>query len=208
MEKQTSINLRDLSKLTLKRSQAREKFFKKELEMAKIKREMADSAKNYIKMKQQLKEIGASEVSEEEIKREKNNAIYNDQMAKNQIELAEINTKIVKLEQEIAKEKGDLAREQQNVAMTRETLAKKQMAYIKIVNENQPQERILAAEKEYTKVQKLLIEDKKAKLKQENRVKERENKLADLRKEYSAKLAEREKIRHADVTIVETIPAA
>ena len=89
-----------------------------------------------------------------------------------------------------------LADETMTVANNRNKLAKIQLKYVKIYKANAPKEKISKVEQELNHHQKVLIEARDEVINRTKNIKEKENKLADLKRELSIKLSEREKIRH------------
>ncbi|MFX0106212.1 MAG: hypothetical protein ACFE75_12095, partial [Candidatus Hodarchaeota archaeon] len=82
-------------------------------------------------------------------------------------------------------------------AKQRKNLAKKQFAYVKLVNSNAPGEKVTKAQEAYLKQQKNLTKLETDALEINKEAMEKQNKLANLKKELSEKLSEREKIRPA-----------
>ena len=132
---------------------------------------------------------------DEGLKIEKDQAIYNERVAEIQTKIAETQRKIANGETEIAEVKVKLANKKLHIAKDRGNLAKKMLVYVKLVSENAPSEKTSRAEETYLKLQKDLnnLETDITEI-NKNFIK-KQNKLADLKKEHSERLAEREKIR-------------
>ncbi|MFX1394669.1 MAG: hypothetical protein ACFFAH_14000, partial [Promethearchaeota archaeon] len=106
------------------------------------------------------------------------------------------NKEIVILEKNIASKRMDFANERKSLAILRENFAKKLFDYIKAVRAQSTKDKIARMESEYMKEYEHVNNLKKNLAKIEDKIKINENKLADLKKRLSTKLAEREKVRH------------
>jgi len=105
------------------------------------------------------------------------------------------------VETEISEVKVKLAYKKLDEAKERGNLAKKQLNYVKLVNTNALSEKITKAEETYLKVQKDLTKFETDAIQINKSIIEKQNKLADLKKNLSEKLAEREKIRPVESTL-------
>ncbi|MBY8983983.1 MAG: hypothetical protein KGD65_02845 [Candidatus Lokiarchaeota archaeon] len=180
-------------KLEQKRAKARETLVKNEIELAQIRERLAEKSNHLVKNKETVKDI--LKFSENNLKIEKDYAIYNEKVAETQRNIAEVQRKIAHLERDIAGDEFKITNEKLNVAKERETLGKKQIAYIKLVKNNAPEEKITKAEKTYIEQQEKLYETMKSVVKKSTSIRRKEDGLADLKKALSEKLAEREKVR-------------
>jgi len=126
---------------------------------------------------------------------ELNQAHYNEKLAENQKDVAEIQRKIANTETEIVEVNLKLANKKLDEAKGRANLAKKQFNYVKLVKSNAPVEKVTKAEEIYLKQQKDLTKFETTALETNKERVEKQNKLANLKKGLSEKLAEGEKIR-------------
>ena len=182
-----------LAKQEVKRAKAREMLAKNEIELASIRERLAEKTRKVVKRKEEVRDI--MKFSGDNLKAEKIQAVYNEKVAEIQKKVAEIQRKIANVETEIAEVKVRLANKKLGEGKGRTNLAKKQFAYVKLVNSNAPGEKISKAEEIYLKEQKDLTKFETDAMEINKNLVEKQNKLADLKKELSVKLAEREKVR-------------
>lgn len=192
-EKESASEMKVLAKQILKRAKAREMLAKNEIDLAKIRERLAEKSKRLVVRKEKVKLL--LNISENILKVEKNQAIYNEKVAEIQTKIAETQKKIANIETEIAEVKVKLANKKLNEAKERGNLAKKQLIYVKLVNASAPSEKISKAEEAYLKIQKDLTKFEIDAMQINRNLIEKQNKLADLKKELSEKLTIREKIR-------------
>ncbi len=203
-EKDLARKLKDLAKAEIARAKAKELLMKKELKLEESRKEVAEKRMKLVEKKLEIQKSGILKFSDEQLASEKNSAIYHENLSINQKEIAKINKKISEIEVEIAKQKVKLAEEKMDVGKVRGKLSEKQSAYVKAVDGGQPDEKVLKAKDEYRKYEEKLEEEIADVFKKEEDIKGRENKLADIKKQLSEKMAEREKIRHPGVKPKET----
>ena len=194
-EKESASELKALAKQTLKMAKAREMLVKNEIDLAKIRERLAEKSKKLVESKEKVKEL--LKFGNDILKAEKIQAIYNEKVAEIQTKIAEIQAKYANVEVEIAEVKIKLANKKFDEAKERDNLAKKQLVYVKLVNTNAPGEKISKAEQAYLKIQKDLTKFETDAMEINKNIVGKQNKLADLKKELSEKLSEREKIRPA-----------
>ena len=130
------------------------------------------------------------------MKNESDYASYYKRLAINSSEIANIHKKTASDEENIAKLKIKLANDKINLAHERSDLAKKQFQYIKLVRGNASDNKITNTEQKYKDQGEKVWKIRDDLIIKENEIKDRENKLANLKKELSLKLSEREKIKH------------
>ncbi len=188
--------MKKLTKQEVKRAKAREMLVKNEIELAKIRENLAEESKKLVERKEKVKKI--LNFSEASLKAELNQAVYNEKVAEVQKDVAEIQRKITHTETEITEVNLKLVRKKLNEAKGRSNLAKKQFVYVKLVNANAPGEKVGKAEEVYLKLQKHLTKFETDAMEINKEMVEKQNKLANLKKQLSEKLAEREKIRPID----------
>ena len=82
------------------------------------------------------------------------------------------------------------------LAHERNNLAKKQLQYIKLARGNASENKITNAEQKYKDQGERVWKFRDKIIKKENQMKSNENELANLKKQLSIKLSEREKIKH------------
>lgn len=193
VEKESAIDMKHEAELTVKRAKAREMLVENEIELTKIRERLAEKTKKLVGRKEKVKEL--LKFGDEGLKIEKSQAIYNERVAEIQIKIAEIQRKIANVETEIAEVKVKLANKKLHEAKDRDNLAKKLFAYVKLMRESAPNEKISKAEEAYLKIQKDLANLETDVMEIHKSIIGKQNKLADLKKDHSAKLAEREKIR-------------
>jgi len=180
-------------KQDLKSAKAREILVKNEIELAKLKLRLAEKSKKLVERKGEVKDI--LDFSNNNLKNEEDYVIYNVKIAGIKKSIAEVQRKISYLDREIAEEELKIIKEKLNVVKEREILGKKQFNYVKLMKISAPSEKLTKAEKDYLDQQKELNEAIKDVYKKSIEIKKKEDKLADLKKELSEKLAQREKIR-------------
>ena len=192
-EKDAAIEMKALAKQTVKRAKAREMLVKTEIELAIIRKRLAGKSKKLVERKEKAKIL--LKFTDDILKAEKHQAIYNENVAEVQTEIAEIQRKIAHVETEISEVDVKVANNKLYEAKERGNLAKKQFAYVKLANTNAPGEKISKAEEAYLRIQKQFTKFEKDALELNKNISIKQNKLADLKKELSVKLSEREKIR-------------
>jgi len=180
-------------KLEHKRAKARENLVKNEIELAKMREQLAEKSRKLVESKGNVKEI--LKFSEIDLEIEEQYAIYSEKIAETQKNVAEVQRKIAHMEKDIAGDELKILNEKLNVAKERQSLGKKQLAYIKLINSNALAEKINKAEKAYLEQQKSLYDTMKNVAEKSTNIRKKEDRLADLKKELSGRLAERGKIR-------------
>jgi hypothetical protein len=195
-EKDLAKQSRNVGKSELKRARARELLVTKELDLTKIKRAWAEKKINLVIEKRDLKKKGYFEVEDLELKSEEDSAIYDQKVAIIQEQIAELNRDIAFLEKRIAKKMIALVDDKLYASKEREKLAKKQEAYAKALKEQQSQDKISIAGNDVKLQEKALNKARKFVEEEERDINARQNELANLKKKFSLKLSEREKIRH------------
>ena len=196
IEKNLSNKMKSLAKSELKQSKANETLAQKEFDLAKIRKEFAETNIDLVDHKLKIRQGGVLVFKEEEIKNNVNISIYNGKLAQIHEKFADVNKKIADLEKIIAEKRESIAYLILNVARIRVILARKQFVYIKSVRNQLMQEKIIKVEKEIETLSKDLFNERIKLKTQEEEIKKKENKLAELNKEASLILSEREKIRH------------
>ncbi|MFW9951842.1 MAG: hypothetical protein ACFFKA_17130 [Candidatus Thorarchaeota archaeon] len=194
-EKESATEMIALASHTVKRAKAREMLVKTEIDLAIIRERLAEKTKKLVEKKEKSKEL--LKFADDNIKAEKHQAIYNSKVAEVQIKIAEIQRKIARAETEIGEVEVKIANKKFDEAKERGKLAKKQFAYVKLAKANAPPEKISRAEETYFKIQKDLTRFEMDRMELNRNIHIKQNKLADLKKELSEKLSEREKIRPA-----------
>lgn len=183
----------NLAKLEIKRATARKILVENEFELAKLREEIAERSKKLVEKKEKVKAL--LKFSKEALIHELDQANYNEQIAEIQKEVAEVQKKIANKETNIAEVKKKFITKKKNEAEERKNLAKKQLLYVKLVKNSDSNEKIANAQKTYLKQQEILSK-METEVNQINRkIGEKQIELANLKKQLSAKLAEREKIR-------------
>ena len=180
-------------KQELKSAKAREILVKNEIELAKLKRVLAEKSKKLFERKQEVKDV--LNFSNNNLKTEEDYVIYNVKIAGIKKTIAEVQRKIAYLDRQIAEEELKIINEKLNVAKEREILGKNQSNYAKLIKISATNEKLTKAGKQCIKQQKMLNEAIKNVSGKSVEIRTKEDKLADLKKELSEKLAEREKIR-------------
>ena len=188
--------IKEMAKLESKKSKAREKLLQNELEIAKTREKLAKRKKAFSTKKKKFKEEGILNFSDDELQGEINYAIFYENLAKKQFELARIHEKIDNLEKRIIKNKYAISKIRSSLAKELKLLTKKIKTYIKTVETNKTPEKISKAETEIQDQRKQVEIIKGELLEKENKLKLKHNMIADLKKEQSLNLAEQEKIRH------------
>jgi len=187
----------------------------KEYKRAKIRRELAEKniklnlvrqslAKKYgdlLEKKTQNKNNELLEFSEEEIKFEKDYSDYLELINNIQIEISEIQVEIAKLEIDISADKIKISHETEYSAKEREKLGNIQLDYIKVVIDKKSENKISRLYEKYMMIQETLNRDRKDVLNDLKIIKQKEIRLADLKKLLSLKLSEREKIRPKNINL-------
>ncbi|MFX1297736.1 MAG: hypothetical protein ACFFD2_23175 [Promethearchaeota archaeon] len=196
IEKNLSNKMKSLAKSELKQSKANETLAQKEFDLAKIRKEFAETNIDLVDHKLKIRQGGVLQFKEDEIKNNVNISIYNGKLAQIHEKFADVNKKIADLEKIIAEKRESIAYLILNVARIRVILARKQFVYIKSVRNQLMQEKIIKVEKEIETLSKDLFNERIKLKTQEEEIKKKENKLAELNKEASLILSEREKIRH------------
>ncbi|MFX0083224.1 MAG: hypothetical protein ACFE94_15880 [Candidatus Hodarchaeota archaeon] len=180
-------------KQELKSAKARELLVKNEIELAKLKQKLAEKSKKLVERKGEVKDI--LNFSNNNLKSEEDYAIYNEKIAVIKKTIAEVQRQIAYLDKQIAEEELKIIKEKLNVAKEREKLARNQLNYAKLVKISATNEKLTKAENLCIKQQKMLNKAIKNVYRKSVEIRVNEDKLADLKKELSEKLAEREKIR-------------
>ncbi|MFX1592395.1 MAG: hypothetical protein ACFFCL_06850 [Promethearchaeota archaeon] len=180
-------------KQDLKSAKAREILVKNEIELAKLNHRLAEKSKKLIERKGEVKDI--LNFSNNNLKTEEDYAIYNIKIAGIKNTIAEVQRKVAYLNRQIAEEELKIINEKLKVAKEREILGKKQFNYVKLMKISPPREKLIQAEADYLNHQKKLNKAIKDVFEKSIEIRRKEDKLADLKKELSEELAEREKIR-------------
>ena len=187
----------------------------KEYKRAKIRRELAEKniklnlvrqslAKKYgdlLEKKTQNKNNELLEFSEEEIKFEKDYSDYLELINNIQIEISEIQVEMANLEIDISADKIKISHETEYSAKEREKLGNIQLDYIKVVMNKKSEKKISRLYEKYMMIQETLNRDRKDVLNDLKILKQKEIRLADLKKLLSLKLSEREKIRPKNINM-------
>ncbi|MFX0021811.1 MAG: hypothetical protein ACFE9S_05760 [Candidatus Hermodarchaeota archaeon] len=181
------------AKQMLKSAKARENLAKNEIDLAKLKQRLAEKSKKLVESKMYVKDI--LEFSNNNLKNEEDYAIYNFHIAGIKKNNAEVQIRIAQLERQIAEEELKVINKKIHVAKERDLLGKKQFNYAKLLKITAASEKLTSAEEEFKIQQKKLNEAIKSVYKKSIQIREREDNLADLKKELSEILAQREKIR-------------
>jgi len=182
-----------LVKLEIKRAKAREILVENELELAKIRENLADKSKRLVERKEKVKTL--LKFSKETLINELIQAHYNEQIAEIQKEGAEIQKKIANIETNIAEVKEKFITKKISEANQRKNLAKKQLLYVKLVKTNDSDEKIVNTQKVFLKQQTDLSKIETEANKINKNIVDKQLELANLKKQLSEKLGEREKIR-------------
>jgi len=177
----------------LKSAKAREVLAKNEIELANLKQILAEKSKKLVERKGEVKDI--LNFSNNNLKSEEEYAIYNEKIAGIKKTIAEVQRKIAYLDKQIAEEELKIIKEKLNVAKEREILGKNLSNYAKLTKISTTNEKLTKAENLCIKQQKMLNKAIKNVFGKSVEIRRKEDKLADLKKELSEKLAEREKIR-------------
>ncbi|MFX0021809.1 MAG: hypothetical protein ACFE9S_05750 [Candidatus Hermodarchaeota archaeon] len=193
IERDTASEMKSLAKQSVKRAKAREMLARNELEVAKVRERLADKSKKLVERKEKMKDY--LKIGEDILKAERIQTQYNQNVAEIQTEIAEIQKEIAKIEKDITEIKVKIANKKLDEAKERGNLANKIRDYVKLMNANAPSDKISRAEEAYLNVQKLLTKLETDALELNKNIVKKQNKLADLKKDHSDKLAEREKIR-------------
>ena len=187
----------------------------KEYKRAKIRRELAEKniklnlvrqslAKKYgdlLEKKTQNKNNELLEFSEEEIEFEKDYSDYLELINNIQIEISEIQVEMANLEIDISADKIKISHETEYSAKEREKLGNIQLDYIKVVMDKKSEKKISRLYEKYMMIQETLNRDRKDVLNDLKILKQKEIRLADLKKLLSLKLSEREKIRPKNINM-------
>ncbi len=187
---------KEMAKLESKKSKAREKLLHSELKIAKTRENLAKRKKELSTKKKKFKDEGILIFSDDELRGESNYAIFYENLAKKQLELARIHEKIDNLEKKIIKNKYAISKIRSSLAKELKLLTKKINKYIKTVGTNKSPEKISKAETQIHTQRKQVEIIKGELFEKENKLKIKHNMIADLNKELSLNLAEQEKIRH------------
>jgi hypothetical protein len=192
-EKLKAEEMKKLTSQEIKRAKAREMLVRNEIELAQLREKLAERSKKLVDRKEKVKNL--LNLSEANLKVELSQALYNEKVAEIQKQVAEIQRKIAHAETEIEEVNLKLTNVKRDESKGRADLAKKQFKYVKLVNGNAPDEKVVKAKDIYLKKQKDLNEFETDVMEINKEMVEKQNKLANLKKELSEKLAEREKIR-------------
>jgi hypothetical protein len=185
------------SKITVKQefksAKAREVLVRNEIELANLKKKLAEKSKNLVERKGEVK--GILNFSNNTLKSEEDYAIYNEKIAGIKKTIAEVQRKIAFLDKQIAEAELKIIKEKLNVAKEREILSKYQLNYAKLIKMSATNEKLTIGGKECIKQQQILNKAIKNVAGKSIEIRKKEDKLADLKKELSEKFAERGKIR-------------
>ena len=196
-DKKVAKKLRTLAKSELENSKAIAQLVKKEMQLTKIRKEVAENIKDLVEQKLKLKDGGVLKFSDEELRKEISFSIYNGKIAVILKLIADNQQEIADLEQKIAEDRQKYAQDSLNFAKKREELSKKLLIYVNAVKEKVPDKQILKAKKGCEKLQQDLIKEKKEILLKEGKIKDLERELAELEKKLSLKFSELETIRNS-----------
>lgn len=184
-----------VGKSEMKRAKARETLVKEELELARIKREWAEKKINLVIEKRNLKKKGYIDIEELDLKTEEETALYNQKVAIIQEQITQISSDTAYLERKIAKRIISLTDDKLDAAKERERLAKVQGKYAKDLNEKAPESKLSLDIEEITYQENALTKARNRIIDMENEIRLKQIELANLKKDLSTKLSEREKIR-------------
>jgi hypothetical protein len=184
-----------VGKSEIKRAKAREMLVKEEMDLARIKREWAEKKINLVIEKRNLKKKGYIEIEEMDLKNEEEIALYNQKVAIVQEQIAKINTDIAYLERKIAKRIINLVDDKLDAADEREKLGKKQMQYVKDLKQKAAENKLSVDQADIASQENALNKARNTIIEVENEIRNKQIELANLKKDLSTKLSEREKIR-------------
>ncbi|MFX0008989.1 MAG: hypothetical protein ACFE9R_01635 [Candidatus Hermodarchaeota archaeon] len=184
-----------VGEIELKRAKARESLVEKELELARIKRAWAEKKINLVIDKRNLKNKGYIGIQENDLKSEEKTALFSQKISIIQEQIAQLDSEVAFLEKKIAKKLINLVNDKLEAVKEREKLSKIQENYVKDLKTKVPEinltkdlEMINNQEKALNKARSIIVEEETA-------INNKHNELANLKKELSLKLSEREKIR-------------
>ena len=195
-ENEFAKNLKLEAKSELKRAKIRQKLFLQEMEIAMIRETLAEKKFALVKRKKKIKDEELLKIPDEELRHESDYANYYKELAKNSSDIAIIHKKTASEAEKIARLKINLANDKMTLAHERNNLAKKQLQYIKLARGNASENKITNAEQKYKDQGERVWKFRDKIIKKENQMKSNENELANLKKQLSIKLSEREKIKH------------
>ncbi len=195
IEKEVALKFNKTVSLEYKRAKNRKNFVISAIGLNKNRKSLAKKFKNIINRKREISIEGILEFTKRDLEIEENFAIYYDLLADVQIQISEIQNKIADLEIEIAKDRLKIAYETNYAAQERNKLGKKQLAFINAVKENKSLKKQNKLRDDYLSLHETLIKDRKDITNDMKLLENLENLLADLNKELSIKLSEREKVR-------------
>ena len=184
------------AKSELKKAKISQKLFLQEMEIAMIRETLAEKKFALVQRKKKIKDEELLKITDEELKHESDYANYYKQLAKNSSDIAIIHKETASEAEKIAKLKLNLAFDKMTLAHERNNLAKQQFQYIKLVRENASENKITNTEQKYKNQGENVWKIRDKLIKKENQMKSKENELANLKKQLSLKLSEREKIIH------------
>ncbi|MFX0103070.1 MAG: hypothetical protein ACFFCS_26120 [Candidatus Hodarchaeota archaeon] len=188
--------LKKVAKSQVKKAKARKGLMDAELDIAKVREDLAVNLKKVTKKKEKLTSDGLLEVAGEVLKNEQKDAEYNEKIAKIQKKAAKANEKIAKQDVALSEESKKLANLITQAAKARKLLGKKQLSYVNSKKNDAPEEKITTAMNSYLEQRKKLQGIQKNIVAQKGLIRDKENQLGDMRKELSSILSELEKIRH------------
>ena len=194
-EKELAKNFNITGVSELKRAKIRRELAEKNIKLNARRKDLGEKYEELLEKKSQNINNEALEFSIEEIQFEKDYADYIMLITNIQTEIAEIQLMIADSELDIASEKIKISHETEYAAKEREKLGNMQLAYIKAVLDKKSENKISKLEEKYIMIQETLNKDRKDILEDLKTLKQKEVKLADLKKQLSLKLSEREKVR-------------
>jgi hypothetical protein len=186
-------NLTGISEL--KRAKVRKQLAEKNIKLNARRIDLAEKYEELLERKSQSINNEILEFSKKDIQFEKDYSHYIMLITDIQTQIAEIQLEMADLELDIASEKIKISHETEYAAKEREDLSKQQLAYIKAVSDKKSQNKISNLEEKYLLTQETLNQDRKDILEDLKTLKQKEVKLAELKKLHSLKLSEREKAR-------------
>jgi hypothetical protein len=178
-----------------KRAEVRKDLAQKNFKLNDARDELVENYEDLINKKMEIKNEDLLGLSDAEITFEEDYSTFFDLINEIQAEIIKIQLKIVDLELKIAADKIKISHEVEYAAKEREKLGNMQIAFLKAVKSKSSEKKINRLEEKYKTIHNTLIEDRKDILKDLRILKLKEIDLADLKKEYSEKLSQREKIR-------------
>lgn len=192
-EKEVAIIEKKISNEEVNRARARIRLAQNQEKLAELSLKLKE--KNLILIENKIKNMKLLKFLEEQLDKEKRLALYDENIAKAQLKMADIHKKIAGVERIIASLRMKIAGDKIRISNERGKLGKKMLVYVKAVRSGSQEQKIRKLESNYQNQNNILNEAKKKIIDKKEAIKNKQIKLSHLKKELAEIISDRAKIR-------------